>query len=138
MTNPDPKLMFEHARLAFEHAYAPYSQFKVGCCIYTSDTGYHQGCNVENAAYPMSCCAEAGAIADMVVKGGKKISAVLVLADLEEGGIPCGGCLQKLSEFADADTMLYSANLHKVTQVQKLSALFNGKFTLAFNRLHQH
>ena len=134
MSKIDLHKMLELAKSARMSAYAPYSKFLVGCCIYSKEKGYHVGCNVENAAYPMGQCAEATAIGNMILSGAKTITAVLVLTDLEAGGSACGGCLQKLSEFTDAETILYSANLHGMTRVQKFSELFAAEFTCTFNR----
>lgn len=83
-------------------AYAPYSRFAVGAAVLTDAGAMHAGCNVENAAYPEGTCAEAGAIAAMVLAGGRRIAELVVAG----AGLctPCGGCRQKLREFGDAAT----------------------------------
>ncbi len=91
------------ARAVRENAYAPYSGFKVGAAVRSASGRIHTGCNVENAAYPQGTCAEAGAIAAMVAAGDTRISEVFVIADAAEPVPPCGGCRQKLSEFAGAE-----------------------------------
>jgi cytidine deaminase len=98
------------ARAVREHAHAPYSRFKVGAALLDEQGRIHAGCNVENAAYPQGLCAEAGALAALVAAGGREVHAVLVLADAPEPVTPCGGCRQKLREFAAAATPVLVAN----------------------------
>jgi cytidine deaminase len=92
------------ARAARANAHAPYSAYAVGAAVRADDGSVHVGCNVENAAYPESFCAEAGALAAMVVAGRKRLVAVAVCGGPpERPAMPCGGCRQKLSEFATPD-----------------------------------
>jgi homotetrameric cytidine deaminase len=95
------------ARSAVGHAYAPYSNFPVGAAIRGAAGGIHLGANVENAAYPQGQCAEASAIGAMVAAGETKVAAVAVAAEKLDICPPCGGCRQRLSEFATADTPVY-------------------------------
>lgn len=88
-------------------AYAPYSRFKVGAAIRGRNGGLYGGCNVENAAYPLGCCAEASAISAMILDGETAIAEVAVLADGPELITPCGGCRQRLREFAPDATPIY-------------------------------
>ncbi len=83
-----------------ENAYAPYSNFKVGAAIRAASGKVYVGCNVENVAYPEGTCAEAGAIAAMVAAGETQIDEAYVIADSPTPVPPCGGCRQKLQEFA--------------------------------------
>jgi cytidine deaminase len=85
-------------------AYAPYSRFKVGAALLADDGSVHAGCNVENAAYPVGACAEAGAISAMIAGGGRAIRAVLVYGEGNELVTPCGACRQRIREFAAPDT----------------------------------
>ena len=91
-----------------EHAHAPYSGYRVGAAVMDEAGRVHAGCNVENAAYPEGLCAEAGAIAAMVAAGGRRIRAIAVAGGHDTPGActPCGGCRQKIREFADADTRI--------------------------------
>ena len=89
---------------AMPQAYAPYSQFQVGAAILDENGHIHQGVNVENAAYPQGACAEAGAIAAMVMAGGKEIVQIAVAGRGEVLCTPCGGCRQRIREFATART----------------------------------
>ncbi len=97
LTQPDLALL-AFARQAQESAYAPYSCFRVGAAIYT-DGEVVQGCNVENAAYGSTLCAERAAAAAAVLKGFKTFDAIAVVGDSEDPLVPCGNCLQFLSEF---------------------------------------
>jgi len=99
---PDP--LADAAVAARGRAYAPYSRFAVGAAVLTDEGAIHAGCNVENAAYPEGTCAEAGAIAAMVLAGGRRIAEVAVIG----AGLctPCGGCRQKLREFGAPATVV--------------------------------
>jgi cytidine deaminase len=104
---PDPELLAA-ATQAHLAAYCPYSQYRVGAAIRTGSGAVIVGCNVENAAYPLGSCAEAGAIAAMVVAGERSIVAVVVVTDGDVPGTPCGGCRQRLREFAGPDVFVHS------------------------------
>lgn len=98
---PDPILLAAASDVR-QNAYVPYSRFKVGAAIRTLSGAIHVGCNVENVAYPEGTCAEAGAIAAMVAAGETRIAEILVIADSPTPISPCGGCRQKIAEFAGA------------------------------------
>lgn len=85
------------------NAYTPYSRFKVGAALRSVAGHVHVGCNVENVAYPEGTCAEAGAIAAMVAAGDDRIAEIVVIADSPSPVPPCGGCRQKIAEFAAPD-----------------------------------
>ena len=93
--------MIEAARRAMDRAYAPYSNFPVGAVVRSASGKLYAGCNVENSAYPQGWCAEASAIAAMVAAGERRIVEVAVMGRGEALVTPCGGCRQKLREFAD-------------------------------------
>ncbi|PYF82428.1 MULTISPECIES: cytidine deaminase [Marinomonas] len=99
--------LFELAKTAMNKAYVPYSRFHVGAAILTADGQFYSGCNVENAAFPEGTCAEAGAIASMVLGGETLIKDIYVIGKGEELVTPCGGCRQKIREFSSADTMIH-------------------------------
>lgn len=96
--------LFAAADTARLRAYAPYSNFLVGAAIRDADGAVHAGCNVENAAYPQGTCAEAAAIAAMVLAGSTEIAEIAIVGGPEHGGLdvcpPCGGCRQRIREFA--------------------------------------
>ena len=96
--------MLAAARAAMGKAYAPYSKFHVGAAVLDESGRIHAGCNVENAAFPQGVCAEAGALSAMVLAGGSRVRAVLVTGPGEALVTPCGGCRQKIREFAAPDT----------------------------------
>ena len=122
--------LFDAARAAWERAYAPYSGFRVGAAIQTADGQVHAGCNVENVAYPEGTCAEAGAIAAMILAGGRQIVEILVVADSPDPTPPCGGCRQKLAEFAAPDTPVILADLAGERLRTTVADLLPGAFTL--------
>jgi cytidine deaminase len=95
------------ARAAMARAYAPYSRFKVGAAVRGESGRLYAGCNVENAAYPQGWCAEASAIAAMVMAGETRIVEVAVMGGGEAPCTPCGGCRQKLYEFAGDDLPIH-------------------------------
>ena len=112
-------------------AYAPYSKFHVGAALRCESGAVHVGCNVENIAYPEGTCAEAGAIAAMVANGDRKISEVLVIASGPEPVPPCGGCRQKLAEFAEPDVVVTMAALNGKSRQTTVGDLLPGAFTQA-------
>ena len=112
-------------------AYAPYSRFQVGAAILGADGVVHLGCNVENAAYPEGTCAEAGAIAAMIAAGETRIAAVAVIADSPRPVPPCGGCRQKLAEFAGPDVPVTLATLAGDRLETTVGALLPGAFNIS-------
>ena len=109
MTDDD---LLAAAREVRERAYCPYSNFRVGAALLDENGDVHVGCNVENAAYPQGNCAEAGAIAAMVAAGGTKIVTIAVAGGEEHTRAcpPCGGCRQRIHEFADGETRIVFKN----------------------------
>jgi len=116
------------ARRVRDNAYTPYSGFAVGAAIRGAGGAVHVGCNVENAAYPEGTCAEAGAIAAMVAAGETLIAEVAVVADAPRPVPPCGGCRQKLAEFAAPGTLVRLATIAGETQVTTVGELLPGAF----------
>ena len=92
---------------AQKNAYAPYSKFRVGAAIVAEDGNVYCGCNVENAAFPQGQCAEASAIGTMITAGATQIKQILVASPNDDYCYPCGGCRQKIAEFASADTPVF-------------------------------
>jgi cytidine deaminase len=116
------------ARGARDQAYAPYSHFAVGAALLDAQGRIHAGCNVENAAYPLGMCAEAAALAHLVLAGGQRIMAAVVVGEAPQPVTPCGGCRQKLREFAAADCPVWSANGEAVTARFTLGELLPASF----------
>lgn len=103
----DAKNAIELATTAMSKAYVPYSAFKVGAVIETENGKIYSGCNVENAAYPEGTCAEAGAIAAMILDGEHKIDNIYVMGNGDQLVTPCGGCRQKIREFSTSETQIH-------------------------------
>ncbi len=110
------------------NAYVPYSRFKVGAAIRSTEGNLHLGCNVENVAYPEGTCAEAGAIAAMIAGGDSRIAEIAVIADSPSPVPPCGGCRQKLAEFADGAVPVTLATTDGQTLHTTVADLLPGAF----------
>jgi cytidine deaminase len=113
------------------NAYAPYSRFKVGAAIRAASGAVYTGVNVENVAYPEGTCAEAGAIAAMVAAGETRIAEVCVIADSPEPVPPCGGCRQKIAEFAAPDVVVTLCTTDGKSRSMTVAELLPGLFTAA-------
>jgi len=116
------------ARAAQTRAYAPYSHFLVGAAVLDEHGRVHAGCNVENAAYPQGVCAEAGALSAMVLAGGTRVRAAVVVGDGAAPVTPCGGCRQKLREFAAPDTPILVADRERLRARFTLAQLLPDSF----------
>jgi homotetrameric cytidine deaminase len=102
-----PELLLGEAEAAMRAAYAPYSGFKVGAALRGAAGGVYTGANVENAAYPQGQCAEASALGALVAAGEREVAAAAVVAERVDVCPPCGGCRQRLAEFAGPDTPIH-------------------------------
>ena len=123
------QMLIEKACAARNNAYAPYSNYKVGAALEDNNGNIHIGCNVENAAYPQGTCAEAGAISAMVSQGGTKIKSLVIAGVGASAVTPCGGCRQKLREFAGDDMRITMCDENGVIKaVMSLGELFPASF----------
>ena len=120
--------LYERAKTVMEKAYAPYSKFKVGAAIFDDNDNYHDGCNVENAAYPIGNCAEASAIAAMIASNGTKIKAIAVTGYGNLLCTPCGGCRQRIREFASLEIPIIVGNEKEIKRIFTLSELLPSSF----------
>lgn len=120
--------LIDDARAVRENAHAPYSGFKVGAAIRTASGRVFVGCNVENVAYPEGTCAEAGAIAAMCAAGERDVAEVAVIADSPQPVSPCGGCRQKLAEFAKGPVKVTMATTDGTVQETTVGQLLPGAF----------
>ena len=120
--------MIDAARAAQQKAYAPYSNFQVGACLRAEDGSLHAGANVENAAYPQGQCAEASAIGAMIVAGQRKIVEVVVIGNGDGLCTPCGGCRQRLNEFATPETPVHVCGPEGLRKTITLGELLPGAF----------
>lgn len=119
------------ARQAFDNAYAPYSEFQVGAALRSGSGTIYSGCNVENAAYPIGNCAEASAIAAMIAAGEQKIVEAAVVAAGERLCTPCGGCRQRLAEFAGPDLKIHLGSPEGHRETLTLGELLPHSFDLS-------
>ena len=126
MTDSDD--LIDAARAVRERAYVPYSNFRVGAAIRGASGQMFSGCNVENVAYPEGTCAEAGAIAAMIAGGETRIAAIAVIADSPVPVSPCGGCRQKIAEFAAADVPVTMATTDGTRHETTVADLLPGAF----------
>ena len=115
------------AQKAREHAYAPYSKFKVGAVVLTQSGKTFTGCNVENSSYGLTCCAERNAIFNAVGAGAQDLFCLCVLADTPEPVAPCGACRQVMSEFGVEWVIM--ANSAGATKTVPLADLLPYSFT---------
>lgn len=133
MSEPEPSAdelqrLLAAARAARQRAYAPYSKFHVGAAVLDDQGRIHAGCNVENAAYPQGVCAEAGALSAMVLAGSTRVRALVVVGVGPAWVTPCGGCRQKLREFAAPETPVVVANEMQVQAQFTLAQLLPESF----------
>ena len=122
------RLLFQEAVTVADHAYAPYSGYGVGAVAVGPSGRSHHGVNVENAAYPAGLCAERAALAALVTHGERELSYVAVAAGDGSDCLPCGMCLQALSEFGDPDLVVRRGG---EVVVLRLSDLLVAPFSLS-------
>ena len=125
---PTDQALFAAAEAVRARAYAPYSRFQVGAAILADDGNIYAGCNVENAAYPVGNCAEPSAIAAMLAGGGKRIKRIYVTGPGPAPVTPCGGCRQRIREFADPDVVVISHGIEGEPLVRTLEQLLPHSF----------
>ncbi len=124
--------LLDAARVVREKAYCPYSDFHVGAALLDENGDVHVGCNVENAAYPQGSCAEAGAIGAMVAAGGTRIVTIAVAGGGEKtrACTPCGGCRQRIHEFADDNTRIIVKDDDETWHTYTMADLLPSSFHL--------
>ena len=120
--------LFEAARRAMAHAHAPYSKYHVGAAILSDDGTVYAGCNVENASFPEGWCAETSAIGAMVTNGGTKIREIAVMGAGADLTTPCGGCRQRIAEFAAPETPVHICGPEGLRRTFKLADLLPASF----------
>ena len=122
------EVLIQAAINAREKAYAPYSDFKVGAAVATTDGKVYSGCNVENASYGITCCAERVALFKAVSEGSKIFKAVAIVYDKDKNlARPCGACRQAILEFGD-NIPIIMANLEKKYEIEIISKLLPNSF----------
>jgi cytidine deaminase len=127
----DSNSLLEAARIVRERAYAPYSNYQVGAAVLTGSGKIYTGCNIENASFGATVCAERVAVASAIAAGEREIKALAVVTDGQNPGPPCGICRQFLVEFAD-DLPIFLGNLQGQVVLGNLSDYlpksFHGRF----------
>ena len=133
MTPNQQKNLIKKAIAAMRRAYAPYSRFCVGAALLTREGRVFQGCNVENASYGLTLCAERAAVGAAVAAGYRHFTAVAIVSSGQTAPMPCGACLQVLAEFCKPDclVMLASATRPSVFQTYRLKDLLPRAFKLS-------
>lgn len=126
-TDPDPELLAAATAIQ-ARAYCPYSDYHVGAAIRTTSGAVIVGCNVENAGFPLGTCAEAGAISAMVAHGDHEIAEVVVVTDGDTPGTPCGGCRQRLREFAEPGVVIHSVSSSGASIAMTMAELLPHSF----------
>jgi cytidine deaminase len=120
--------LFDAAIAVQANAYVPYSHFAVGAAVRSTTGRMYVGCNVENAAYPQGLCAEASAIAAMVAAGERELAVVLTVCDGDLLSTCCGGCRQKVREFATSATVIHAAGPEGVRKSYSIDELLPDSF----------
>ena len=131
-----PSRLLTAAAAAARHAYCPYSRFRVGAAVLTDDNRVFTGCNVENASYGLTICAERNAVAAAVAAGARRIKSVAIVAGARIPVPPCGACRQVLAEFAAKDAMVCAATSRNLREVAAwpLRELLPASFDLRTSR----
>ncbi|AAO36523.1 cytidine deaminase [Clostridium tetani] len=129
MNKIDYKELIKKAMEARELAYVPYSNFKVGAAILTEDNNIYNGCNIENASFGATNCAERTAIFKAISEGKTKIKAIAILGRKDEFTYPCGICRQVIAEFGDKNTIVILAKNIDEYEVKTLEEILPGAFT---------
>jgi len=127
--SPDLMQQLLQASLAARvHSHSPYSGYAVGAAVLDEQGRIHVGANMENAAYPQGWCAEATALSAMIMAGGRRAQAVLVTGPGPEIITPCGGCRQKLREFAGQELVIIASDPSGIRQQWTLGELLPFSF----------
>ena len=123
------KLLLEKAYEGRKNAYAPYSNFKVGAAVLMENGKIYTGCNIENASYGATNCAERTAIFKAISEGNRKICAIAIVGADDEYTYPCGICRQVIAEFADENTEIILGKKSLEYTVKTLAEILPGAFT---------
>jgi cytidine deaminase len=121
--------LIKEALEARTQAYTPYSEFQVGAALLTKNNKLYRGCNIENASFGLTNCAERTAIFKAVSEGEKEIQAIAICADTAGPVSPCGACRQVMAEFCDENTKIYLTNLNGNTVETSINELLPGYFS---------
>ncbi|MCB1382596.1 MAG: cytidine deaminase [Notoacmeibacter sp.] len=117
------KDLFDLARAAMRRAHVPYSKFPVGAAMRTADGRIYSGANIENVSFPEGWCAETTMLSHYVMDGGGPVTEICVAAEKMDRITPCGGCRQRLAEFADAHTKLYLCDQTGIVETKTMAEI---------------
>lgn len=120
--------LVEAAKEAFAKAYAPYSQFQVGAAALTANGKIVQGCNVENASYGLTVCAERNCLAQGVISGEQAFSAIVIYTNQDKLTPPCGACRQVIAEFLAPEALVMAVNHNNDTKQWTVNQLLPDAF----------
>ncbi|MCI6000929.1 MAG: cytidine deaminase [Finegoldia magna] len=120
--------MYKIALQYKQNAYTPYSNYNVGCCVKDNEGNYYGGCNIENASFSPTICAERAAISKMVSEGFKLIDTILIIGD-SDFTYPCGVCRQVIKEFSNEDTKIIIAKNEKEYKIYNIKDLLPHGFS---------
>jgi cytidine deaminase len=126
--NAGPRDLFDAAWAAMHKSHSPYSKFPVGASLRTEDGRVFSGCNIEVASYPEGWCAETTMLGHYVMGGGGRITEICVVAEKMAKCTPCGGCRQRLAEFAGPKTKLYLCDDTGIIEAMTLEDIFPRGF----------
>ena len=129
MSNNNWQVQIEQASIAFERAYAPYSNFHVGAAALTKSGKVVSGCNVENASYGLTVCAERNCIAQAVIGGEQDLTSLVVFTKEEKLTPPCGACRQVIVEFFEPDAQIMAVNHLDQRKIWTVAELLPDAFT---------
>ncbi len=126
--------MLKLAKAIQNHSYSPYSHFRVGACIRDTNNKFHTGCNIENASYSLTFCAEGSAIANMINAGSYNISEIVIVGSSDKPCTPCGACRQHLREFANENILVHMFDQNGNGHTKTLNELLPDSFGPDFLR----
>ena len=128
----DWQTLIDHAKISYKNAYAPYSNFKVGAAAYTEKGLVVNGCNVENASYGLTVCAEQNCIAQAVINAEQVLTAMAIYTEQEKLTPPCGACRQVISEFFQPSSFVMATNHLGQQKIWTVAALLPDAFSSDF------
>ncbi len=123
-------MLYKVASESAEKAYAPYSNFKVGAALLSKSGDVFSGCNIENASYSLTCCAERVAIFKAVSRGVTEFKTIVITSNTPEPISPCGACRQVMSEFFDDSVIIVLTNNNQVKKELSIQELLPYSFNL--------
>lgn len=123
------RVLLKQALAVQKKAYAPFSKFRVGCALRDGAGKIHAGCNVENASYGATICAERSAIVQMIASGNREIREIVIVTTANEAFFPCGLCLQVIMEFGSEATVVAVDKSGKKFRTAKMSELYPSAFS---------